>query len=280
MTLEILTIGSPVQARGAPHLFQYMALGARSMGLQVSFSMKYTGRSRVIAMYGCGNPEKSEIVRRHVAAGGNAVCWDLAYFSRGSSAQRDYLRVSIDRLHPSVDQVEATPDSADRFAAHGIQLREDYDPAGPVIVIGLGLKSRTGLALHDWECTALQAARTMYPDRRIIYRPKPRGGKRGDDGVRWDDVDGTTPIERLLCGASLVVCRHSNVALDACIAGIPVDCEDGVARWLYAQTKYPTPQQRLSLLHRAAWWQWRVSEMGAAWKFLLPRLSSIRSGTG
>ena len=75
-----------------------------------------------------------------------------------------------------------------------------------------------------------------------------------------------TPIEQVLAGARLVVCRHSNVAVDAVIAGVPFECEDGAAYWL--QGKPYTVENRLDLLHRLCWWQWTCYEAPAAWRFI------------
>ena|SRR3990167_7173708 len=78
-----------------------------------------------------------------------------------------------------------------------------------------------------------------------------------------NDVD---PIEALLKGASLVVVRHSNVSVDATIAGVPFECEDGAAVWL-TQKDY-TPENRLNFLRRVAYWQWHKGEVKEAWRFL------------
>lgn len=230
-------------------------------------------------MYGCGSPEKGELMKLHKGPRRHVVCWDIGYFSRGKKGNRDFFRVCVDGLHPSIAQVEGTPEEPDRFAMHGITLRDDFDPTGHIIVVGLGRKSREGLGLTTWEAQALARARERFPGRKIIYRPKPTL-RRYPDGVQWDRVDGVTPIEELLKGAALVICRHSNVALDACVAGIPVECEDGIAAWLYSRTTHPDPGQRLGLLRRAAWWQWRRAETRQAWEFLKSFVGTIPSGTG
>ena len=69
-------------------------------------------------------------------------------------------------------------------------------------------------------------------------------------------------------GASLVVCSHSNVAVDACIAGIPVDCTDGAALALYKDNQNPTVERRLEFLRSLAWWQWSTREAPQAWEFI------------
>lgn len=77
------------------------------------------------------------------------------------------------------------------------------------------------------------------------------------------------PIDEALRGASLVVCRHSNVAVDACVAGIPVECDDGAAAALYRGNPNPTREQRAEFLRRLTFWEWRPDEAAQAWDWIL-----------
>src|SRR5690606_31042250 len=99
-----------------------------------------------------------------------------------------------------------------------------------------------------------------FPGRKVIFRPKRR-----DDMKLPCKTDGETPIAELLRGSSLVVCRHSNVAVDAAIAGVPFECEDGAAAWLQARPY--TAENRLDFLRRLAHWQYRPDEADRAWAF-------------
>jgi hypothetical protein len=145
----------------------------------------------------------------------------------------------------------------------GIGLREDAAPNGTIVLVGLGRKSRAylGPAVAQWEQRKLLELRCRFPRREIIHRPK-RGSRSPVLDCRTDDA---SPIEELLRGASLVVCRHSNVAVDAAIAGVPFECEDGAARWL-ARREF-TRANRLEFLRRLAWFQWKPDEAGEAWAF-------------
>jgi hypothetical protein len=89
------------------------------------------------------------------------------------------------------------------------------------------------------------------------------------------ETDASSTIEQLLCGASLIVCRHSNVAIDGAIAGVPFECEDGAAAWLKPQPY--TRENRLRFLCRLSWWQWRPDEAGEAWAFIRGILKDDRS---
>jgi len=75
------------------------------------------------------------------------------------------------------------------------------------------------------------------------------------------------------------VCRHSNVAIDACRLGIPVVCEDGAAASIYPsrledEAQQPSEEARRQFLHRVAHWQWSESEIarGAPWPWLVRQL--------
>jgi hypothetical protein len=155
-----------------------------------------------------------------------------------------------------------------------------YRPDGHVLVIGTGRKTRKYLDVLGWEENALLDASRRFPGRRIVYRPKPLGLKirqtAKPDPVEWEYRSENTSINSALKGASLVICRHSNVAVDACMAGIPVECSGGAAHWLYSRVPIPTMQERLDFLYRLAWWQWRFFEMKSAWQFLVKKAAELR----
>lgn len=230
--------------------------------MQVRVTNRYTGGSEWMCLFGAGEVTRNAAFKKQVAAGKRAACFDLGYFGRTKIPETAYVRVSVDHLHPQA-WLHKTPPYPTRWDRFGINLRDDFDPNGHVVVAGMGPKSKLQFNLYDWETKALQNAQTRFPDRRILYRPKRDAVK-----VNWEQ-DSTSPIEDVLRGASLAICRHSNVAVDACVAGVPVETEDGAAKWLYGPTRNPNEAQRLDFLRRLMWWQWRCDEMGDAWKFLL-----------
>lgn len=198
----------------------------------------YQGKSRVLMLWGAGHPYHARI--KHSPR----VMWDLGYLHRDR-----YYRVAIGRWHPTPEQIENTPPDPFRWDHLGIKLREDANPGGHVLVIGMGVKSVRFTGDAGWERRTL----ARYPG--ATLRPK-----KGN----------TATIEQALKGASLVVCRHSNVAVDACIAGVPFLCEDGAASWLLG--KPYTPENRLDFLRRLAWWQYRPDEAREAWNFIEARV--------
>lgn len=217
----------------------------------------YRGKARLLVLYGPGSLRRLPVIAQHRARGGRVLMWDLGYWERESS-----MRLSLDALHPTAEHLALAPEGARR----GFELREDADPAGPVLLIGLGAKSvqAWGLQPLEWEHAKLADLRIRYPGREIVWRPK--GGK--DIALEGLRMENTAPIADLLRGASLVVCRHSNVAVDACLAGVPVECEDGAAAALYTGNPSPTREERAEFLRRLAWWEWSREEPKAAWKWM------------
>lgn len=218
---------------------------------------RYSGQCKVLVIYGPGAPVRLQQAAQHRAGGGRVVMWDLGYWDREAT-----MRLSVDTLHPTAAQLELAPDTA----RGAFFLRQDADPAGPIMLVGLGPKSCVayGYAPMQWEHRQLDALRARFPGREILWRPK---------GDKPTLIRGTTlrhgmPIHEALSGCSLVVCRHSNVAVDACIAGVPVECEDGAALALYHGNPEPTIEQRARFLQRLSWFNWGFNEAQACWNWI------------
>ena len=229
--------------------------------LNVVASTVYTGACDLLLAYGTGHPVRRPWWKSHRKSGRHCIGLDLGYWGQDDGA----MRVTVDEDHP---QAWIRPEPASRWEATGISLRSDYDPSGPAVIVGLGKKALSVHGLHslEWENRALQQVRAM--GMKPSFRPK-----RSRYPVLNKVPVAAGKIEQVLKGAGLVICRHSNVAVDACIAGIPVICEDGAAHALYSKNKSPTPEQRLAFLQSLAWWNWRPEEAKDLWTYLLSRLS-------
>lgn len=238
------------------------AKGAASIGMDVHITHQYRGGYDWLCLYGAGEAKRQDAFQRQIVAGRHAALWDLGYFGGGKNEAKSYVRVSVDNQHPHA-LLERTVPEPSRWQAHGIALREDANPDGHVVVAGMGPKSKQQFNLYDWEQKALHAAKARFPDRRIVYRPK-----RDQVRIDWPDQDATSPIEDVLRGASLVITRHSNCAIDACIAGVPCETEDGAAKWLYDRGQNQSADDRLDFLRRLSWFNWKLSEMSECWRFL------------
>lgn len=258
MRVEVLT--DPAMAGRGARMLDAMILACP---FPVEIHRKYHGNADLLMVYGTGHPVRRPWWEKHIAGGRHAIGWDLGYWKRDTQT----MRLTIDADHP---QAMIREESPERWDAEGIKLRDDYDPKGPVIVVGMSRKADRihGLGLMAWERQTARAAARKYVDRQIFFRAKrdtdpPLPGFRTVRGA----------IEDVLRGASLVICRHSNVAVDACIAGIPVQCEDGAAFALYRHGANPTREQRLQFLRSLAHWQYRPDEARQAWTYIRKRLS-------
>jgi hypothetical protein len=263
MKVEFFIPGAMSQAT-APLIYALID-AARSYGDQVMVTKAYKGEADLLVVYGPGAPERALARVRHKASGKNAILWDLGYFGKGGN-RNGWLRCSINHDHPQAFLDKTNPEPT-RWASMGIPLREDYELGGHILLIGLGRKSRSYLGEPDWETNKYQEIIAKYPGQRVLYRPKPGHPAPPIENI---EVNISSPIQTLLKGASLVVCRHSNVAVDAVIAGVPFDCEDGAAIWL--KDKPYTRENRLDFLRRLAWWQWQPREVLTAWRFLREKL--------
>lgn len=255
-SIEILRGKSPSQTATA--ILEGITAAMKAAGEQITETRDYKGKSDWLVLFGVG-AEPHDIARnKQRARGGRTLMFDLGYFDRKKVV--GHVRMSIDHDHPQAF-FDRTPSDSSRWEQLGVELREDYAEGGHIILVGLGRKSRSYLNEPDWEVREFDRIRKQYPGRRIVYRPKP--GHPAPE-IRCDR-DEVSTIQDLLRGASLAACRHSNVAIDATVAGVPFECIDGAAMWL--RDKPFTPENRLDFLRRLAWWQWTAEEAPQAWEF-------------
>lgn len=246
-----------IAARGGRMLRAMVEEGVDA-GVDCRVTEQYQGNSPWLMSYGLGHPGRRVSTDSHLKGGGHLIGWDMGFWDRSES-----MRLTVDADHTK----NLPPVPSDRWEATGFSLRNEYKKDGPIILVGLGRKTRIQFGFEGlaWELRTLAAIRAAYPKREVLYRPKKMERMQGVRSL-------SGPIEQAIKGASLVVCKHSNVAVDACIAGIPVVCEDGAAAYLYgndlAQPIAPSNEQRLEFLIRLAYWQWKPSEAASAWKFL------------
>lgn len=237
--------------------------GARDAGQRAELVAHSNGQSRIVVVWGAGHPEVKATIDDVIARGAHVVAWDLGYWQRGT-----HFRCSIDAAHPqSVVMRKRWPH--ERWARLGIAVRDEWNPEGPIILAGMGWKSARmyGEPVGQWERETAVAIRERFPGLDVHFRPKETSA------TNRREVSGCVTrggnINAVLHGASLVVCRHSNVAIDAIIAGIPVVAMGGAASAVcptrLEDVGGPLPDDvRLRFLHNLAWFNWSLDEMREA----------------
>lgn len=220
----------------------------------------------LLVTYGTGHEVRRPWWQQHVAAGGRCIGLDLGYWDREEPDAA--MRVTLDDDHPPQ---WIRPEAAARWDARAVPLREAAG-AGPALLIGQGVKAVRVRREQPLQWERRQVERLRALGHAVMYRPK----RPTDPVPAGVTVSRHGTIDEALQGVSLVVCRHSNVSVDACLAGVPVACEGGAASALYGSDlcnpTRPTPAQRLEFLRSLAWWNWRPSEARQAWSYLLDRI--------
>lgn len=204
--------------------------------------------------WGLGHPEGQKLIADARKAGRRVIGFDLGYWNR-----KDHFRVTFDHDHPQAF-VMARDQTGVRWRSAGIALREDADPKGHILLIGTGHKTAAtyGEPPGEWEQRTAKAVQQKYPGRRYVFRAKPGG--RNDAVPAGFIAETSAAIDTALKGCALVVCRNSNVAVDAIIAGVPFSCEDGAAMAVADQQPLDR-EARLRFLQNLAHFQYTAAEL-------------------
>lgn len=243
-----------------------------------------TRKDALIVLYGLGGSD-----RIAYAGQPNVISFDAGYWDRKLEMSVRKYRVSIGGFHCPNRIFRGPHPGPDRWNESGLSMAESGgNPKGPILLVGNGPKSnRIGAA--GWCADMSRKLREWFPDRTIWYRPKPK--RAHDQCVVYDGIADDRDIDKVLAQCSLVVCRHSNVAVDAARCGVPCVCEDGAAAAIYDRPASAKPRgpktrepwmprdwERAAFLHRLAWWQWSMSEIraGLFWPWMLKQLEASR----
>jgi hypothetical protein len=248
------------------------ATGLAVAGYRVKRCARPSWRAPRIVVWGLGHPRGQELVREARACGVTVVGFDVGYWMRGGPRAR--FRVTVNDAHPQA-RVMARKRPLSRLTEDGVCLREDGSERGPLILVGMGQKSAAtyGEAPGAWEVRTLAKIRQALPGRRVLFRPKGPGHAH----LRGVEVLWPGAIERALAGAALVYCRHSNVAVDAIIAGVPAIAEGGAAAAVCEHDLAPgrlppalPREKRMEFLGNLAWFQWSLPELTGpqAWQVI------------
>lgn len=252
-------------------LLRHIFAGAK--GLDAQFTSKPREDAWII-LYGLGAHDRIQYATR-----GKVIAFDAGYWDRKLSLTERKYRVSINGFHCPELVARIPSQGPQRWAATELKVAESGgNPDGPIMLVGHGPKSvRAGAS--GWSAAKAAEIRKTFPGHSVLYRPKP--DRPAEQGVGADGLS-FGPIENELKRVSFVVCRHSNVAVDACRAGVPVVCEDGAAASIYPNSlgeygSQPTYAERVEFLERLAWWQWSAAECasGLFWDWLLRAIAAI-----
>lgn len=242
--------------------------GAIGAGIDSRWLAGHPRPDAYVVLYGLGAPD-----RVHFATRDRLIAFDAGYWDRHGDDRR--FRVSLGGFHCPTRIMRGEQPDAKRWNESGLEIREGGNPSGPILLVGNGPKSNA-VGASGWAARKSIELKRAFPDRRVLYRPKPK--RPLEPGVRHDGV-AVGLIDEVLQGVSLVVCRHSNVAVDACRTGVPVVCDDGAAAAIYPRTleqwhEQPNQATREAFLHRLAWWQWTQQECrdGSFWRWMRGQL--------
>ena len=238
------------------------------------FERQYTGvEADVAVFYGlAGNLKR--VFRDYPAAGKTAVYIDLGYWGRKPPRLKfgGHHKISVNSRHPTAYFQRFKHDDS-RIRVFGI-TPGPWHSGSSVLVAGMGPKAAIaeGMQFQQWDRASIADIKrsTKLP---IIYRPKPSGPSRPIHGTILSSRDES--LDAVLAISHAVVTHHSNVAVDALVAGVPVFCVEGVAapmafRDFSMIDNPPKPEGREQLLADIAWCQWSVEEMGQGlpWRHL------------
>jgi len=214
-------------------------------------------------------------LKQYPAEGKKAVYVDMGYWGRRAGGQWvGYHKLAVNDRHPT-EYFRNAAHPTDRLSAQGVVMAPYAADGKHILLAGLGEKAAHSLGLEPegWERDAIEQIRAVT-DRRIIYRPKPSWkGARPIAGVDFSPP--SQDIAEVLAGCHAVVTRHSNVALEGLVAGVPCFASHGVAAPMglqdLARIEAPhRPDDREQWAADVAYTQWNVAEMrsGAAWRHL------------
>jgi hypothetical protein len=204
-----------------------------------------------------------------------AIYVDLGYFGRRKRTRFDgYHKLVLNSRHPT-DYFQIEPHSSDRFDSFAIPILPWREAGRHILVVGMSGKAAAaeGLGAEAWERETVAQLRKITK-RPIVYRPKPNwADSRPITGALYAREQ---PLEEAFADCHAIVSHHSNVAVDALLAGIPCICPGGVASVLSGHdlSQIETPPM---LDGRAQWaadlahTQYSIEEMqsGIAFRYLL-----------
>lgn len=264
--LDYLFLEGQRMPKKSIRFFNALYQTARAIGLRCHKSTTYQP-CKALVVYGPGGPDRFPAVQEQIKLGRAALLFDIGYWDR-AGYHRKY-RFSLNDLHPLPEYLLAGPSpGAKRYEQSGLTIHQSAPVSDKkrVLLVGNAPKA-CAVGARGWTSKKAREIRVLMPDYSIAWRPKP--GRPREARVEHDSVS-TENIVRAVQGSALVVCKHSNVAIDACVQGVPVVCDNGAASAIYPSKLQewelqPSFEARREFLHRLAYWQWSQHETNDFW---------------
>ncbi len=258
-------------------MFNGIAATGDSVSIVSPFNYRGIPKSRVAVFYGLQG-RLARLFKDYVQAGRTAVYIDLGYWQRKPEGKRrfeGFHKIVINDRHATA-YFQKVAHPADRIEALGIRAAPWRSPGSKILVAGMGPKGARfeGFEPRAWEKQTIAELR-RHTKRPIIYRPKPNWPSAKPIEGALFDAPGATSLDRLFEDTHAAVVWHSNVAIDALVAGVPIFAHHGAASVLglsdLSQIEQPIrPDGREQWLADLAYTQWSVEEMdrGLPWRHL------------
>lgn len=252
MQIDVLiTDTTPSRART---LLKNVHTGAEKAGIDARMTTRGVRPHSWVFLYGLGGPDRVQYRSQK-----KVVAFDMGYWCRNNPGR--HYRVSVGGLHSPELIFRGDRPTPERWEKAKLSVTDSAKIRPAIMLVGNGPKS-TAIGAQGWAAAKSREIRAIFPGRQIVYRPKPK--RPLEPGV-VSNVISREPIEQALRTVGLVVCRHSNVAVDACLQGVPVVSEDGAGAAIYPRSlqdyqNQPSLEKRIEFLHRLAWWQWTSEE--------------------
>lgn len=246
-----------------------MGKGLAKHGHEVHYHGRFKGdvHTDLCIAYGWINELTDKVFTKHQEKGIPFIFVDLGYWDRGPEG---HYRVGINDWDTAKHMKRGMP--SDRFDRLRVPLRDDWNPnANQIMIVGMSGKAAWthGYSDGQWENdTKTFLQQNARPGFEFYVRQKPNKQTRR-----------MAPIEEDLKESCFVVSHHSNVAVDALVAGVPFWAKKGVGSLLSPPTLdpalfdnpwFPERSDKMNLLYDIAYAQWTPAEMrsGACWEYI------------
>lgn len=189
----------------------------------------------------------------------DVVVMEWGYFARvnnHSQYHKGHWQLSTGELN-TLPEGEFPPD---RFLNLGLEIKDRPAKSGGYVLICGQVPQDAQIMDVDYP-KWVQSQIKHYQDRgeKVFYRPHPRAGT--EDFTLDKNLYLRGNLSDALDGCKFLVCYNSNVGHDALLAGVAVVCDPCAPYYELSGEECPARDRRLRYFSRAAYGQWRISEL-------------------